>query len=438
MSEPANFGVALSSDNRWACSSPVLHQGEPFFVVDADTLDQSIVWITKAPLFSFVSEYGESRTWLRSGHWLDTGLMQLIDEIDPGVPLVTAQVMSEIVNRVTRIARWLFPEGLDFSKATLSAMLREKMLPEFQVSPRMSGMLLSANRFRPPFITPPTQRMDVIRLHYPRVRLAEKVFDRRIPTGNWEQVNVSAIPGGAKGILRWSVAEDRPVFVRVAFRARRTRSNPGLIRQWVASPELEVLVRHEEQIEFDIEECWAAEGSADLSALMYRPLPAISPMMHGSISFGLFFEALLHGISVASRELYSPPQTWVLSVARATLLEQAIQISRQGGNVTDIGVSHVSIGVRSGEMGAAVDMVDSATCLVVPAKCRWADSGSSAVLSCGAGMKESFEKALLSAIRCWRHDVIMEMDAAIETVFLDGNKKAGLKQLESCVARALR
>lgn len=100
--------------------------------------------------------------------------------------------------------------------------------------------------------------------------------------------------------------------------------------------------------------------------------PAGAPLLSASISAGLAYEAILYGASSVEGAPHAGLlSAWVRSTLRGEMLREALRLKKVGFDVTDIGLTHVSISVPKSGLSRLRSYMLTGTNLMLPVGWSW-------------------------------------------------------------------
>jgi hypothetical protein len=349
--------------------------GAPFKFTMLETLQQAgPLWVVSATESTFLTEGGANYPFLRHANFLPTSITSIAEEVSDSWQTVNSETVrrvSEILTRVLELADTMAPVSqalLDNSHdtRTLTAAMQVLMAPILRSDPmpeELAEAMPSLFKAQPPL---GSQNGNDIAVRIPanRILLAESVLASGVPGSVWTEVSPSDYPS----VLHWAIGNNKQIIAKVTIKGPLPgiKANLPLMGhltrgavRWMALPEIIALNKIVDMRE---ERIFVAEERVPASASLKVPPPVFSPAATGSISAGLFAEAYLHaaaspallgqahageGANVAPKpvQTHSVRAAWLLSSARALMMQDALSLTFAGYSVIGFGPTHVLVSV---------------------------------------------------------------------------------------------
>jgi len=351
-----------------------LDGAEPFKFTDLESLrSKGPIWVTQCAPKTFAAEGGKNFPWLRHSEFLPTPLNFLAEELAVvESPLKACAALSEVLTRTAALAcDWIPGFERDLADPELAGHAMHEVM-QLSVAPAGRGLDLPADLLAAmPQMFPSLANRDVswvdllVRVPANRIGLYEDVITLSIPGDIWVEIDKDTYPNP----LTWAISNSVPIIAQVTVIDKRQKGkdkdgaakSPAFAlanlakgtRRWMARPEIEALSKI---YELRAERVFVCDGLLPASAALKVAPPIFSPVARASISAGLFAETFLHAAASPSPITavrqdgaaafcpYSIRAVWLTSLARAEMIEAAIELTNRKATVLGVGVNHIFVG----------------------------------------------------------------------------------------------
>lgn len=318
------------------------------------------------------------------GARLSIGAVDLATETSSSVATI-AGVLSRADSFMGRFLGHKIDPGLKTPRAEIATgYLRNRLVEIANLWPTNSGASAElADRISSDvrgWAWQPTATVGVrnmhLRLQASRSWLAQRSFDLIAPSGEFIEADpdmtsvADTLSSGDVCFALVSIKSAKDALSAVFGKAFLPRGRC----MWFAAHELDVFAEYASLNIERVVRCKAeAGGCMTVGGVLNLERAAASPLLAASVSAGLAYEAVLYGVSnVDAAPNAGLLSAWVRSMLRGSMLREALRLKKVGFDVTDIGLTHVSISVPKPNLSRLRSYMLTGTNLMLPVGWSWA------------------------------------------------------------------
>lgn len=371
---PIRFGAVLFDTNAPESGWASVEGKSAYRIQGVGDLDSDVRWWSSLTYQDFFGVSGLPQTILKRSDYLKTDMQQLMKELGLESRFVTpaesVEVLSEIFNRVMRLARDFYGIGGNgFAALTLWEELAPHLMgDDVSISSEMDN---ASARCYQSWVWCPQKRLknaDWISLRRPRLTHVLDILTTQVPSRTWDFVDAGKMGNNR---IDWLMAQNRPALAMVAINKIQPEMAPVIgygggkagERGWMALPEIEYMLKY---ANVRIEAAFISSGYEDIQPK--RELQIGGEMGGTSISIGLLSECYLAAIysprfkkvmtrdGKPSEKLVSPRVAWLNAKERAISFNMSLPFHDEGFRVTGYGGGRISLAVPGGALNQAVDL----------------------------------------------------------------------------------
>jgi hypothetical protein len=358
------------------------------------------LWVLSTPEQVFATDASFHQDHLRHAGFLPTPVTAIAEEVAPpdlNNFSLAAQRVSEILGRVMTMADAMAPASnavlAGGAGATLTAALQQLAAPMLRSDPMHPDLLAAMpSLFKAPMPPQAGAGNDIaVRLPASRVLLCDALLNMLVPGSEWTELPAKKLADA----LSWAIGDEKQIIAKVSIRGPlpRVKTSAPMMRhltrgavRWMALPEIAALSGI---VEMTAERVFLAEESVPVGASMKVPPPVFSPQAMASISAGLLAETYLHAACMPASvpkvdgnpsvpHPYSARAAWLMSTARALMMQEALALSAAGYSVIGYGPTHVLVSIAKRNLKGLRKTLSNHPHLSYPAGLRFYEERSTA------------------------------------------------------------
>lgn len=325
-------------------------------IVLRNTFPNSI-FITNVRAKNYAIGIADNYDWLKHENYFETSLTELMHELNIEALTETnfnsVKLISNILKRVFEVANRGTSTSLNLNAESFSQALMT-MTSSIETAPISTALSLPLTRLmlmkqkHLKSINNTNQKKKNIRLNMNRLKRLKDALKINVPCGSWEEIVLE----NKSTVLKDGIQRDKSILALVGV----SKIDGGLSRllsedlglgelSWVASDELRILSNY---AKVRVHRAFQCTSQKPVLNTFVKELPEFTPFDYAAISSGLFAESFLDSacitgdIEMAINKGDLRP-AWLYSWARATALQEAINLTRSGFKVASVSINNIQI-----------------------------------------------------------------------------------------------